>query len=470
MDKNQVWDAVLTRMSEKISRMEFCTWFKRVQIAEISGGSVVLACPTEMNKNWLESKYHSVILSNIRGVLPEIEKLFFRVDLSLANTLPNSPSAFEKPRTPRKLPGRPEARIEPGLDTRITQDKFTLGNFIVGEENRLAHAACSAVAENIDGKDQKKYNPLFVYGGVGLGKTHLLQGIANEIRRRHPDVKVLYTTAERFTNDIVRSIRERKADEFRKKYRRVDALIIDDVQFFEGKEQTQVELFNTFNDLFDLNKQIVFSSDRAPSQLIGLTDRLRSRMEWGLAVDVQMPNYETRLAIVQEKSRGLGLILPTDIQEFIASNVRRNLRELENILNKILAELELSQISPTVQSVGKIFRKLNPDESLVPGSDGKSSLVKSPDDVITTVSDYFQIPATDLLGHSRKQEVVFLRQIAWLLCKDMLKRSFEAIGKDFGGKNHTTIMHGIRKIKDLIRRDSTTARHVHALKKDLGAR
>ncbi|MCF7812415.1 chromosomal replication initiator protein DnaA [Candidatus Gracilibacteria bacterium] len=468
MDKNQVWNAVLTRMNEKISRMEFHTWFKKVRITEISGGAVLISCPTEMNKNWLENKYHSMILSSLRAVLPEIEKLYFDVNLSLADSAPSNPEFFEKQKS-RKLPRKPEVRFSKGLESRIVNPKFTLSNFIVGDENRFAHAACTAVAESKP-RETKKYNPLFVYGGVGLGKTHLLQATANEIQRRNPDAVVIYTTAERFTNEIIKSIREKNTERFRKKYRQADALIVDDVQFFEGKEQTQVELFNTFNDLRDMNHQIIFSADRPPSQLTQIMDRLRSRMEWGLSVDVQMPGYETRLVIVQNKAKELGIVLPQDVQEFIAANVRRSLREMENILNKISGEIEFSNGSPTVQTVGKIFRQLNPDDNILSSGDAKKGLVKTPDEIVTVISEYFQVPATDLLGNSRKKEIVFPRQMCWLLCKDILKMSYEAIGHDFGGKNHTTVMHGIKKISHSSRKDSAIARHIHALKKDLGVR
>ncbi len=468
MDHKQVWETTLIRLSEKISRMEFHTWFKKVHITEISGGAVVLGCPTEMNKNWLENKYHGVILANLKPTLPEIEQLYFKVDLSLADAPPPVPTAFtQKPA--RKLPNRPEIRTEDGIESRIVHDKFTLRNFIVGEENRLAHAACLAVAEN-PLKGAKKYNPLFIYGGVGLGKTHLLQGTANEIARRNPGAKIAYTTAERITNEIIKAIRTGKSDELRKKYRQVDALIIDDVQSFEGKEKTQDELFNAFNDLYEFNKQVIFSADRPPSELEGISDRLRSRMGWGLSVDVQLPNYETRMAIVQEKAQELNLILPQDVQEFIAANIRRSLRELENLLNQVLAELELSHLSPTVQSVGKILRKLNPNDNLTTSAAALTGLVKTPDDIITAVSEYFQVPATEILGASRKREIVFPRQIVWLLCKEILKMSYESIGDAFNGKNHTTIMHGIKKIQELRRKDSATARHIHALKKDLGVK
>ena len=468
MDKNQVWDAVLERLSEKISRMEFCTWFRKVQISEISGGAVAIGCPTEMNKNWLESKYQGMILANIKAILPETERVYFRVELGLADAPSQNPAAFEK-KTQRKLPNKPEVQMQGGLTSRIISSKFTLNNFIVGEENRLAHAACQAVTES-DIKGAKKYNPLFVYGGVGLGKTHLLQGTANEIARKNPEAIVVYVTAERLTNDIVKGIRERKMDDFRKKYRRVDTLIIDDVQFFEGKEKSQDELFNTFNDLFEFNKQVIFSSDRPPSELEGISNRLRSRMGWGLSVDVQLPDYETRMAIVQEKAQELTLVLPNDVQEFIAANIRRSLRELENLLTQVAAELELSKVSPTIQSVGKILRKLNPNDGLETADTAAKGMAKSPDDIITLVSEYFQIPATYLLGDSRKKEIVYPRQIAWLLCKDALRMSFEAIGEAFNGKNHTTVMHGVKKIQALKRKDSTTARHIHALKKDLGVK
>lgn len=470
MDNSQVWGQVLTRISEKVSRMEFHTWFKKVHLKECSGNAVLISCPTEMNKNWMETKYNGIIRSNFGAVVPEVDKIFYEVDLSLATSPSQVPDMFEAKKTaPRKLPNQPERKIAPGLTSRIVQQQFTLQNFVIGEENRFAHAVCTAIA-GTPVNEVKKYNPLYIYGGVGLGKTHLLQATANEISRRNPDAVIIYTTAERFTNEMVKGIQQRKMEQLRKKYRKADVLLIDDVQFFQGKEQTQVELFNTFNDLKDLGKQMIFSADRPPAQLDKMMDRLSSRLGWGLTVDVQMPGFETKLAIIQEKAQALGLILPNDVQEFIAINIRKNLRELENLLNKIVAEVELSSISPTVQSVGKIFRSLNPDEDLVTGDEAVKGIAKNPDDIITFVSDYFQIPATDLLGTSRKAEIILPRQICWLLCKEVLKMSYEAIGQAFGGKNHTTIMHGIKKVIKLRRTDSATARHIHALKKDLGVR
>ncbi len=468
MDKTQVWNQVLENLSQKISRMEFHTWFKKVHLKEISGSAVLISCPTEMNKNWLENKYQTILLNNVQKTLPEIDRIYFNVDLTLADKPAVIAPAFAKPKAPRKLPKQPTEKHASGLESRLVQNKFTLDNFIVGEKNRLAHAACLAVAQTA-GQEAKAYNPLYLYGGVGLGKTHLLQGTANAIRQQNPEAVVIYTTAERFTNEAIKAIREGKTEALRKKYRRVDVLLIDDVQFFAGKEKTQVEVFNTFNDLRDLNKQMIFSADRPPAQLEKMADRLSSRFGWGLVVDVTMPSYETKMAIIRAKAQALGLILPEDVQQFIATNVRKNLREVENVLNMIHAELELSQVSPTIQSVGKIFRQLQPNEDLITGREHRS-LARNPDDIITLISDYFQIPATDLIGTSRKQEIVFPRQISWLLCKDVLKMSFEGIGEAFGGKNHTTIMHGVRKVKDLARTDSATARHIHALKKDLGVR
>ena len=467
--KTEIWENVLENLAQKISKMEFFTWFKKIKLGKISGNSALILCPSEMNKNWIEQKYSSLILANFQKIFPEIEKIFFEVNLELSDAPAISPQIFSAKKNPRKLPNRPAVRLENGLESRIINPKYLLENFVIGDENRLAHAACSAAAEeNLSTK--KKYNPLFIYGGVGLGKTHLLQATANEILRRNSDALVIYSTAERILNEIIAGIRNRKMENFRKKYRRVDALILDDVQFFEGKEKTQEELFNTFNDLFESNKQIIFSADRPPSELTGISDRLRSRMGWGLSVDVQLPNFETRMAILQEKAKNLKLILPLEIQEFVAANIRKNLRELENILNQISAEIDLTKISPTIQSVGKIFRKLNPHEILENKNSAQRGLVKSPDEIISAVADYFRVPATEILGASRKAEIVFPRQIAWFLCKKILQMNFDAIGRDFGGKNHTTILHGIRKIEKLQSTDSAVARHLHALKKDLGVK
>lgn len=470
LDKVQIWGQVLTSLSQKLSKMEFNTWFRQMVIKEISGSAMLLGCPNEMNKNWMETKYHNMLLNNIQKIVPEIDRLFFEVDLQLGQKKEASnPEAFREVK-PRKIPNQPAIRLESGLESRLIQKKFTLQNFIVGEENRFAHAACSAISES-DPHDPKKYNPLYIYGGVGLGKTHLLQATANEIHRRNLEAIVVYTTAERFTNEMVQAIAKKRTDELRKKYRRVDVLLIDDVQFFAGKDQTQVEVFNTFNDLRDQEKQMIFSGDRPPAQLDGIVDRLSSRLGWGLIVDIAMPAFETKAAIVQSKALDLGLVLPNEVVELIALNIRKNLRELENILNKISIEQDLGGVSPTVQTVGKIFRKLNPNDDLVTdGNSMENRLAKNADDVITIISDYFQVPATDLLGTSRRQEIVYPRQICWLLCKDVLKMSLEAIGEAFGGKNHTTIMHGVKKIEGLIRTDSATARNVHALRKDLGVK
>ena len=467
MDKTEVWNQVLKNLSQKISRMEFHTWFKKVHLKDIAGDAVLIACPTEMNKNWLENKYQSMLLVNIQKTMPEIMRVFFEVDLSLADKTVNN-NIFQAPKSARKLPKQPTEKLASGHESRLVQEKFTLTNFIVGPETQMAHSACLAVAGSAGGNAQK-YNPLYLYGGVGLGKTHLLQGTANAIRQQNPDAIVLYTTAERFTNETIKAIREGKTEILRKKYRRVDVLLIDDVQFFAGKEKTQIEVFNTFNDLKDLGKQMLFSGDCPPTQIPKMQDRLSSRFGWGLIVDVCMPSYETKISIIQSKAQSMSLILPEDVQQFIATNIRRNLRELENILNMISAELELSQISPTVQSVGKIFRQLAPNDDLITNREHRS-LARSADDIITLISDYFNIPATDLIGTSRKQEIVFPRQLSWLLCKDVLKMSFEGIGAAFGGKNHTTIMHGVKKMEALARSDSATARHIHALKKDLGVR
>ncbi|MCB9809707.1 chromosomal replication initiator protein DnaA [Candidatus Peribacteria bacterium] len=468
MTTEQIWEAVLARLSEKLSRMEFHTWFPKVQLARIEGGGAMVLAPTDMHRNWLSSKYRGIILSNLQAVSPQVDQVYFDTDLSLSNAPVAYPALFEKQLSAKKIRHEPTVRLQEGVESRVLSSHLTLRNFIVGEENRLAHAACMAVAEAA-GKE-KKYNPLFIYGGVGLGKTHLLQGTANEVLRRDGEAVVVYTTAERFLNELVKAIRQRKTDEFRKKYRRTDVLIIDDVQFFDGKEHAQDELFNTFNDLFEGQKQIIFAADRPPSELTGIADRLRSRMGWGLTVDVQLPSFETRIAIVQQKAQAADLLLPADIEQFLAANVRKTLREVENLVNQIRAEVELTHTPPTLQSVSRILRKLNPSAPLQTADEAKRGIARNTDDIITFIADYFGIPATDILGTSRKQQVVFARQLCWVLCRDVLRMSYEQIGEDFGGKNHTTIMHGVKKIHQQLESDAHTARHLHAIKADLGVK
>jgi len=468
-EKNhELWRVTLARLKEKLSRMEFYTWFPKTILSNREGGAVLVQCPTEMHRNWISQKYQTIVLSNLQSVDESVEHVYFEVNGALADKDTAYPEIFQKKNDkPKQVAGTPTIILPEGVESRVVQGRYSLQNFIVSDESQLAHSACMAVAEGIYG--EKKYNPLFIYGGVGLGKTHLLQGTANEITRRHNDAVVVYTTAERFFNELIKAIRTKRNDLFRKKYRRADILIIDDVQFFNGKEYAQDELFNTFNDLFELQKQIIFAADRPPSELTGISDRLRSRMGWGLSVDVALPAFEPRIAIVQQKAQNMSLLLPTDIEQMIAANVRSTLREVENILTQIRAEVEITKQPPTEYSVGRILRKIHPSQQIATPDEAKRGIVRSPDEIITFVSEYLNVPATEILGTSRKREQVHARQICWLLCKDVLQMSYEAIAENFQ-KNHTTIMYGVKKLRKSLQTDGQMARMIHAIRLDLGIR
>jgi len=366
------------------------------------------------------------------------------------------------------MPGKEEYMINTdGVRSKTLNPKYTLESYVIGPENRLAHAACMAIAK----KPGQAYNPLFVYGGVGLGKTHLLQATGNAIIKHNPRAIVAYMTSEKFMNEIVDAIRNQKAKSFKTKYRNVDCLIIDDIQFLAHKERTQEEFFHTFNELYDANKQIILSADRPPKELRDIKDRLISRFEMGMIVDVQFPDYETRLAILHAKCREYQVLLPADVLEFMAYNVHHSIRELEGVLMQAVAQYELEQSTPTIRSVAKIMKKLNRGGEFAVLDDGREhkSLAKTADDVIDIVADYFKLTKSDITGSVRKKEVLVPRQICMYLIRKELRASFEQIGEEFG-RNHTTVMHAVDKIVKMMRKDQRLIRDVNALKQEMGLR
>ncbi|MEK7146013.1 MAG: chromosomal replication initiator protein DnaA, partial [Patescibacteria group bacterium] len=367
----------------------------------------------------------------------------------------------------RKLPNRQEVRLAEGVASKCLNPRYTLENYVVGQDNRLAHAAAMAVATS----PGTLYNPLFVYGGVGLGKTHLLQATGNEILMRDSDKVVVYITSERFTNEIIEAIGKRNSKSFKDRYRKVDCLIIDDIQFLANKEMTQQEFFHTFNELYDNNKQIIISSDRPPKDLSILEDRLVSRFEMGMIVDVSLPDYETRLAILHSKCREYQVLIHPEVLEFIALNVQQSIRELEGLLLQAIAEAQLEKSTPTVRSVAKILKKHGKD-SEVKGyesfSSAPASRPTSSKEVIELVARYYKLDAGDILGESRKRTVMMPRQMAMYLIRHELNFPYEQIGEDFGGKNHTTVMHACEKVISRLKKDQHLLRDVNSIKKEMG--
>jgi chromosomal replication initiator protein len=443
MTNEQLWQAVLGEIEINLSRANFITWFKDTFISSFECGRAIVCVPNAFVKKWLEEKYHKNILSALENVSKqEIKEIIYKIELKKNNghTSPSADgnenkenkelSSNKEKLTPlENAPGKPEETQETsryGLNPRYLFD-----NFIVGRGNELAHAACLAVVEN----PGKSYNPLFIYGGVGLGKTHLLQAIGHAVAKRTN--KILYVTSEKFTNNYIQSVKTGRAKEFKNLYRNVDLLLIDDVQFMGGKDGTQEEFFHTFNELQQNDKQIVLTSDRPPKSIPALEKRLISRFESGMVADVGKPDLETKIAILEKKSLERNFPLEKDILAYIAEHVQNNIRELEGALNKVVASHQFRGTSPSVKSVREILNDYISNIQL-------KSL--TPKEIIEATAKFYNLNYKDLVGPSRKKELVWPRQIAIFLIREELSTSYPAIGAELGGRDHTTAMHSYNKI------------------------
>jgi len=470
---HDLWLQVLKEVEPSVKRPHFLTWFQNTAIVSADDGLLVVGVPNVFAKDWLDHKINSNLIDAVRRVNPDVKEVMVEVDPALA--LPDDNRAvdvnriFGKKKTKsRKLPGRQEVKLVEGISSKCLNPKYTLKKFVVGPNNRLAHAASTAVAK----APGALYNPLFVYGGVGLGKTHLLQAIGNEILRNDPDKVVVYMTSERFTSEIVEAIGKRNSKAFKDRYRKVDCLIIDDIQFLANKDRTQEEFFHTFNELYDNNKQIIISSDRPPKELSGLQDRLVSRFEMGMIVDVSLPDYETRLAILHEKCHEHEVLIHGEVLEFIAMNVHESIRELEGVLLQAIAQAQLEHSTPTVRSVAKIVKKLGRSKEVrgvvEAAAETPSKPITTAEDIVEIVSAYYKVSSDDVLGTSRKRHIMVPRQVSMFLIRTELHHPYEQIGEEFGGKNHTTVMHAVEKIQTQLDADRQLLRDVNSIKKEMG--
>jgi chromosomal replication initiator protein len=435
MTNDELWQAALGEIELSISRANFITWFKNTSILSNDKGRVVIGVPNGFSKEWLENKYRSYIIKALQSFQKEIIEIsctiyspsFFgptkakTVD-AIKNPLPSATSISYGPAI------NPSTPLVSNINPR-----YLFENFIVGESNELARAACYAVSQNLG----KAYNPLFIYGGVGLGKTHLLQSIGSEVLKNNPSKRILYITSERFASELIDSIKNQKISEFKNEYQKIDLLIIDDVQFLANKEKTQNEFFHVFNALYQLNKQIVISSDRPPKSISALEERLRSRFEGGMIADIGRPDIETRIAILKEKSAEKNFSISDEVARFISENIKNNVRELEGALNKIIASSELEGKEPTLDFVKKSLGPII--------SSGKKKGVGH-QNIIDLVSDFYNISPEDILTKGRKQEVAWARQVAMYLMRSELGLSYPSIGEKFGGRDHTTAIHAFEKI------------------------
>lgn len=449
------WLACLSKVQESVNTQSYKTWFEPIVPLSLSEGVLTLRVPSQFFCDWLEEHYYGLLNTTVARVLGRGARLEYAIS--------NDPAALEeaaaqatstipatKPPAPSTRAGRTDAGMGP-FQTYLNP-RYTFENFIKGDNNQLARAAASAVANNPGGTS---FNPLVIYGGTGLGKTHVVQAIGNHVLQSAKARRVIYVSSEKFTVEFVDAIQSDRISDFSSFYRSMDILIVDDVQFFSGKEKTQDNFFHTFNELHQLGKQIVLTSDRPPKELKGLDDRLLSRFQWGLTADIQPPDLETRIAILRKKSANEGADLPQDVVECIAANVTTNIRELEGCLISLLAKASLEQRDITVELAREVLRVVVGD-------------IRSPvtiESIQRAVCEYFELPEDLLRAKTRKQEIVNARQIAMFLAKELTNSSLKTIGLHFGGRDHSTVIHAYQSVEDQMRLDPKYQAHVIAIRR-----
>ncbi len=444
---DSAWKATLGELELQMTKATFNTWLRDARLLSSAGDRYVIGVRNGYAKDWLENRLHDTILRTLGAIVGETVEIEFVVSAEGNGSAPaNGVGAVTlAPPANGRAAGNPLVD-EDGL----RNPGYRFSTFVVGPSNRLAHAAALSVGE----RPGQTYNPLFIYGGVGLGKTHLLQAIGHKCRDN--GYRVLYTTSETFTNDLIRSIRSREMSEFRERYRSPDVLLIDDIQFIAGKESTQEELFHTFNELHTSGRQVVLSSDRPPKAMITLEERLQSRFEWGLMADIQMPDIETRMAILQTKAEQSQLAIPRTVIETIARNVRNNIRELEGALNKVIAYAELIGGAVDDRLVQMALADiLHPSERV------------TVDQIISAVADHYHVTTEALCGSNRSRAIAFPRQMAMYLARVETDASFPQIGGHLGNRDHTTILYGYEKIASIVETDASVRRDVMKIKSAL---
>ncbi|EKD49648.1 MAG: hypothetical protein ACD_63C00081G0003 [uncultured bacterium] len=449
MDNPQIWQAVLGELELVVSKAKFNTWFRGTGIISKEEGEYVIGVPHAFTKEWLENKLNKQIFRALQNVTGNKVRRI-RYEIGKVQTIAFAPVLNKK-----LCVKKGSVNIERDIDHKTNLNpRYTFENFIVGPSNDLVHAACHAVARN-PGKD---YNPLFIYGGVGLGKTHLLHAIGNKIIQKYPEKNLIYIASERFINGLVNAIKNNTVGKLKDKYMEYDVLIIDDVQFLSGKEKTQEELFHIFNALSTQNKQTIFTSDRHPKAIPTIEDRLRSRFEGGMVADIGMPEFETRKAILGEKSKNKGYKIKEEVLDYIANNIQHNIRELEGALNRVIAHAQLNDKDPDLEMTKSVL--LN----VISSSKKKAISLKK---IVETVTNFYDIDLSDIRGTSRKKEVVNPRQIAMYLMREEVSASFPSIGDELGGRDHTTAMHACEKISDEIEKNENLRQEVDLIKQHL---
>lgn len=447
MDQIQdLWDKVLEGVQKRVSKPSFETWLKETQALRLEDDTLIISVPNDFARDWLRDRYTNIICDVLRSILGKSIRVQFITAADNPYTTIGSVDKSSKINEIEEPELLPKATLNP---------RYTFDTFVIGSNNRFAHAASLAVSES----PAKAYNPLFIYGGVGLGKTHLMHAIGHHVLEHNRNCRVVYISSEKFTNEFINAIRDNKTDLFRSKYRSADILLIDDIQFIAGKEQTQEEFFHTFNTLHDSNKQIIISSDRPPKDIPNLEDRMRSRFEWGLITDVQPPDYETRIAILRKKASADQLDVPSDVLAFIADRIDTNIRELEGALIRVMAYSALMNQPVSIDLAQEALKDLVPE--------AKMKIVGIPE-IQQQVASYYRLRIEDLKSKKRTKSIAFPRQIAMYLSRELTDHSLPKIGEDFGGRDHTTVMHAYDKIKKSLPNDPDLQQAIDEIKKKLG--
>lgn len=442
IDKKELMEKIKNELRPELTQISFDTWIKPLDIRSIDGNHIVFTTVSEFQRDFVETKYKPLLLNTLKFItnrdweytVIDLEKEAKEKILEFPTEQTNSETVSTEVRAHNS-----------GID-----QKYTFDNFVVGENNKLAYAAALAVAN----EPGEAYNPLFLYGGAGLGKTHLMYAIGNLILENDKNCKILYVTSEKFTNQLINAIQENKTEMFRKKYRTIDVLLIDDIQFIAKKERIQEEFFHTFNTLREEGKQIIISSDKPPRDIPFLEERLKTRFEWGLLADISCPDYETRFAILRKKAKDENIVIDDFILSTIANKMDSNIRELEGVFNKVVARASLTHSPITIELAEKIINEFKYESEKVISS----NFIKE------TVAKYFGINKDDLSGNKRSNEIAFPRQIAMYLCREIANMSYPQIGTDFGGRDHSTVMHGCKKIEKDLKEKSNTKLIVDSVK------
>ena len=445
-DLNELWEKTLSIIKGEMSEVSFNTWIKSCKPISISSNTIQISVPNSFTQDILEKRYKDLVANSIKVVCSKLYKIEFLIASDI--------NSSEAEKSMKVEPQKNKSIIVNDEMSTTLNPKYTFDSFVIGNSNRFAHAASLAVAE----APAKAYNPLFIYGGVGLGKTHLMHAIGHYILQNNPNAKVVYVSSEKFTNELINSIKDDKNEEFRNKYRNVDILLIDDIQFIAGKERTQEEFFHTFNALHDANKQIILSSDRPPKEIPTLEDRLRSRFEWGLIADIQIPDFETRMAILKKKAEVEKLNVANEVMIYIATKIKSNIRELEGALIRIVAYSSLTNREITVDLASEALK------DIISKKQGKNITIDLIQDI---VSSYFNLRIEDLKSQRRTRNIAYPRQIAMYLSRKLTDMSLPKIGEEFGGRDHTTVIHAYEKISDNLNKDETLQHTIETLTKKL---